>query len=68
MPVRHSSGDHRIFVGDLGTEVNDDTLSKAFQKYPSFNKAKVRESAVMPLRLEGLSAGGVGDGQASGTP
>jgi len=33
--------DHRIFVGDLGNEVNDDVLSKAFVKYPSFAKAKV---------------------------
>uniref|UniRef100_A0A061RUY6 Rna-binding domain-containing protein n=1 Tax=Tetraselmis sp. GSL018 TaxID=582737 RepID=A0A061RUY6_9CHLO len=34
-------GDHRIFVGDLGNEVNDETLTKAFQRYPSFIKAKV---------------------------
>ncbi|CAD7701053.1 unnamed protein product [Ostreobium quekettii] len=33
--------DHRIFVGDLGNEVNDDILAKAFSKYPSFYKAKV---------------------------
>mmetsp|Transcript_10164 Transcript_10164/g.25875 ORF Transcript_10164/g.25875 Transcript_10164/m.25875 type:complete len:329 (+) Transcript_10164:181-1167(+) len=33
--------DYRIFVGDLGKEVNDELLSKAFQKYPSFNKAKI---------------------------
>lgn len=33
--------DHRIFVGDLGNEVNDDLLAKAFSKYPSFVKAKV---------------------------
>ncbi|CAI5962246.1 unnamed protein product [Closterium sp. NIES-65] len=32
--------DHRLFCGDLGNEVNDDVLSKAFQKYASFNKAK----------------------------
>jgi len=34
--------DFRIFVGDLGNECNDDALGKAFQKYPSFAKAKVR--------------------------
>jgi hypothetical protein len=34
--------DFRIFVGDLGNEVNDDALGKAFQRYPSFAKAKVR--------------------------
>jgi RNA recognition motif-containing protein len=33
--------DFRIFVGDLGNEVNDDMLTRAFQKYPSFQKAKV---------------------------
>jgi RNA recognition motif-containing protein len=33
--------DFRIFVGDLGNEVNDDVLTKAFQKYTSFAKAKV---------------------------
>jgi hypothetical protein len=33
--------DFRIFVGDLGNEVNDDALGKAFQRYPSFAKAKV---------------------------
>lgn len=33
--------DFRIFVGDLGNETNDEVLTKAFQKYPTFNKAKV---------------------------
>lgn len=33
--------DYRIFVGDLGNEVNDQTLTNAFMKYQSFNKAKV---------------------------
>ena len=33
--------DYRIFVGDLGMEVNDDMLTKAFAKYPTFQKAKV---------------------------
>jgi RNA recognition motif-containing protein len=36
--------DFRIFVGDLGNEVNDDALAKAFQRYPSFAKAKVRSN------------------------
>lgn len=31
----------QIFVGNLGNEVNDDLLSKAFMKYASFTKAKV---------------------------
>eukprot|EP00201_Polytomella_parva_P020838 CAMPEP_0175042830 /NCGR_PEP_ID=MMETSP0052_2-20121109/2806_1 /TAXON_ID=51329 ORGANISM="Polytomella parva, Strain SAG 63-3" /NCGR_SAMPLE_ID=MMETSP0052_2 /ASSEMBLY_ACC=CAM_ASM_000194 /LENGTH=279 /DNA_ID=CAMNT_0016305735 /DNA_START=1 /DNA_END=840 /DNA_ORIENTATION=+ len=33
--------DFRIFVGDLGNEVNDETLTRAFSKYSSFAKAKV---------------------------
>ena len=34
-------GDFRIFVGDLGNEVNDDSLAEVFNKYKSFAKAKV---------------------------
>lgn len=33
--------DHRLFCGDLGNEVNDNTLAKVFVKYASFAKAKV---------------------------
>ncbi|MCD7463753.1 hypothetical protein HAX54_051322 [Datura stramonium] len=33
--------DHRLFCGDLGNEVNDDVLSKAFSRFPTFNMAKV---------------------------
>eukprot|EP01114_Cavostelium_apophysatum_P016303 TRINITY_DN4601_c0_g1_i1.p1 TRINITY_DN4601_c0_g1~~TRINITY_DN4601_c0_g1_i1.p1 ORF type:complete len:258 (-),score=62.85 TRINITY_DN4601_c0_g1_i1:96-869(-) len=33
--------DHRIFVGDLGNECNDELLSRAFNKYPTFKKAKI---------------------------
>ena len=33
--------DYRIFCGDLGNEVTDEILSRAFNKYPSFVKAKV---------------------------
>jgi len=33
--------DFRIFVGDLGNEVNDDILARAFAQYSSFQKAKV---------------------------
>ncbi|XP_062841505.1 RNA-binding protein 42 isoform X2 [Trichomycterus rosablanca] len=35
------SDDFRIFCGDLGNEVNDDILTRAFARYPSFLKAKV---------------------------
>ncbi|GAQ83354.1 hypothetical protein KFL_001450070 [Klebsormidium nitens] len=33
--------DFRLFCGNLGNEVNEDVLSKAFVKYSSFNMAKV---------------------------
>ena len=33
--------DFRIFVGDMGNEVNDDVLIKAFNKYSSFAKARI---------------------------
>lgn len=33
--------DFRLFCGDLGNEVNDDVLSKAFSRFPSFNMARV---------------------------
>ena len=35
------SDDFRIFVGDLGNDVNDDLLARTFSKYPSFLKARV---------------------------
>lgn len=33
--------DFRIFCGDLGNEVTDECLARAFSKYPTFQKAKV---------------------------
>lgn len=33
--------DFRIFVGDLGNDVNDDTLARSFSRYGSFLRAKV---------------------------
>jgi len=33
--------DFRLFCGDLGKEVTDDILARAFSKYSSFQKAKV---------------------------
>lgn len=33
--------DHRIFVGNIGNEVTDEVLTRAFSKYPSFAKARV---------------------------
>lgn len=35
------ANDFRIFVGDLGQEVTDELLAKAFSRYVSFKKAKV---------------------------
>ena len=35
------SDDFRMFCGDLGNEVTDEHLIRAFSKYPSFIKAKV---------------------------
>eukprot|EP00128_Syssomonas_multiformis_P014084 Colp12_sorted_trinity150504_noHs@12112 len=35
--------DFRIFCGDLGNEVNDDMLTRAFSVYPSFQKARVSD-------------------------
>ena len=31
----------RLFVGDLSNDVSDDVLTNAFNKYPSFTKARV---------------------------
>jgi RNA recognition motif-containing protein len=31
----------RLFVGDLSNDVSDDVLSNAFNKYTSFQKARV---------------------------
>lgn len=33
--------DYRIFAGDLGNDVNDELLIRTFNKYPSFQRAKV---------------------------
>lgn len=33
--------DYRLFCGDLGNEVNDDVLSRAFSRFPSFNMARI---------------------------
>ncbi|PWN49454.1 RNA-binding domain-containing protein [Violaceomyces palustris] len=31
----------RLFIGDLGNDVSDETLAQAFQKYKTFSKARV---------------------------
>ena len=35
-----TADDHRIFVGNLGKEVTDEMLGRAFSKYATFQKAK----------------------------
>ena len=37
----NASDDFRLFCGDLGNEVTDDILIRTFNRYPSFQKAKV---------------------------
>ncbi|XP_055640970.1 RNA-binding protein 42 [Toxorhynchites rutilus septentrionalis] len=36
-----SDDDFRIFCGDLGNDVNDELLTRTFNKFPSFQRAKV---------------------------
>lgn len=38
LPIHHTD---RCFVGNLGNEVDDNSLIRAFQAYPSFQRAKV---------------------------
>lgn len=35
------SAHKRLFVGDLGNDVSDTVLAQAFEKYPTFSKARV---------------------------
>lgn len=35
------SDDFRLFCGDLGNDVTDEVLIRAFSKYPSFQRARV---------------------------
>ncbi|XP_040372518.1 RNA-binding protein 42 isoform X2 [Rosa chinensis] len=41
--------DYRLFCGDLGNEVNDDVLSKAFSRFPSFNMARLNQHVELEL-------------------
>lgn len=58
-----SSTDFRIFVGDLGRDVSDDALQRAFSKYPSLLKARiVRDRKTLRTKGYGfVSFGVVGD-------
>ena len=55
--------DHRIFVGDLGKEVGDEVLSRAFRHYPSFLKAKAVKNVKTgePKGYGFVSFGAIGD-------
>ena len=33
--------DHRMFCGDLGNEVNDEVLAKAFTRFPTYIMSRV---------------------------
>ena len=41
IPADDVSAWFRLFVGDLSNDVSDDVLANAFNKYPSFQKARV---------------------------
>lgn len=41
LPGDYITGDFRIFCGDLGNDVTDEVLARAFSHYPTFMKAKV---------------------------
>lgn len=41
LTIRHLPDDFRLFCGDLGNDVTDEVLTRAFSKYSSFLKAKV---------------------------
>jgi hypothetical protein len=47
----HSADDYRLFCGDLGNEVNDDVLSKAFSRFPTFNMARVSIFIIIFLKI-----------------
>jgi RNA recognition motif-containing protein len=40
--------DHRLFVGNLGPEVDDDMLGSAFRAYASFERARVVRDRARP--------------------
>ena len=45
----------RLFVGDLSNDVSDDVLSNAFNKYTSFQKARViRDRLSQKVRFGGF--------------
>ena len=55
--------DFRIFVGNLGIEVNDSMLSAAFKRYASFEMAKVMKAKDGKTRGYGfVSLGSAEDG------
>ena len=57
-----SSAWFRLFVGDLSNDVSDDVLANAFNKYTSFQKARVIRDRLsqkvcrLPLCLSGVAA------------
>ncbi|XP_038875474.1 RNA-binding protein 42-like isoform X1 [Benincasa hispida] len=54
--LENYADDYRLFCGDLGNEVNDDVLSRAFSRFPSFNMAKVLvEGRVLAMELVAMA-------------
>ncbi|XP_038875476.1 RNA-binding protein 42-like isoform X3 [Benincasa hispida] len=50
--LENYADDYRLFCGDLGNEVNDDVLSRAFSRFPSFNMAKIYKVSTAKLGWE----------------
>ena len=46
--------DHRLFCGDLGNEVNDEVLTKAFTRFATFNMARVWPSHLHCCQFHGV--------------
>ena len=55
------ANDHRMFVGNLSSEVTDDFLARAFSKYPTFQRAKVIKDKFKPRAYGFVSFGAPGD-------
>ena len=51
--VDFGADDFRVFCGDLGNEVSDEGLTRAFSKYPSMLKAHVCMSPRLRLSRPG---------------
>ena len=55
------ANDHRLFVGNLSSEVTDEFLAQTFRRYPTFQKAKVVKDKFKPRGYGFVSFGAPGD-------